>query len=74
MGTGKYYYFSAHKDRFDRDCQVIFLPKGNDLALTAKIWARTNGYNEVFVYNMEHRLISTIVHNETKDENRKRSC
>lgn len=42
---------------FADNCQVVSINKGDDLHKTAELWAKTNGYKSVYVYDMEHRFV-----------------
>ena len=42
---------------FADNCQVVSINKGDDLYKTAELWAKTNGYESVYVYDMEHRFV-----------------
>jgi hypothetical protein len=54
----RYVYFCAHPYVFGRDCQIVSIDKGEDsLRKTALLWKKTNGYANVYVYNMNHEFI-----------------
>ena len=42
---------------FSHDCQLITQHEGDDLKKLAKMWARTNGYQHVYVYDMNHNFV-----------------
>lgn len=50
--------FCAHPFIFDRDCQVVSIPKGADsLRKSAASWKQANGFADVYVYDMDGRFI-----------------
>lgn len=55
----RYYYFCNTHMTFASGCQVIAIHNGDNLEKVAKLWAKTNGYEHVFVYDMEYNLVWT---------------
>ena len=52
------YYFCAYAHTFNKGCQIVFVDRLPDaLRKTADLWKKTNGYNRVFVYDMDHNYI-----------------
>lgn len=49
------YYFCAKENCFSHDCQIV---KVDDLEKCAKQWKETNGYEHVYVYNMNYDYIT----------------
>jgi hypothetical protein len=53
-----YYYFCAYPHTFDKGCQVVSVDKGaGSLRKTAALWKKTNGYKNVYVYDMNHNFV-----------------
>ena len=50
------YYFCAHEGIFGQGCQIISV-EGANLPQTAKQWKETNGYESVYVYDMNHKFV-----------------
>lgn len=56
-GQGKeYYYFTAHKDCFSFGTQICSV-EGGAIEKTAKLWAKCNVYEKVFVYDLWHKFV-----------------
>jgi len=49
-------YFCAYPDTFDKNCQIIEFD-GIELWKEAYQWMKTNGYNHVYIYDMEYRYV-----------------
>jgi len=56
MKARTYYFCSTHMT-FSHDCQLITQHEGDDLKKLAETWARTNGYQHVYVYDMNHNFV-----------------
>lgn len=52
------YYFCARPGAFNRDCQIIQIGPADSLTQTALRWAQTNGYDKVYVYDMNHQQVT----------------
>lgn len=52
------YYFCARPGAFNRDCQIIQIGPADSLTQTALRWAQTNGYDNVYVYDMNHQPVT----------------
>ena len=53
----EYCYLCAKEGVFGKDCQMTSVAKGEDLALIAQQWAAVNGYDNVYVYDINHRFM-----------------
>jgi hypothetical protein len=53
----KYYYFCAYKDRFDMGASVVEMDSDGHIKTNANAWKASNGYDRVFVYDMNHSYI-----------------
>lgn len=47
-----YYFCNTHMG-FASGCQVITLHDGDKMDKVAEVWAKTNGYKTVYVYNKQ---------------------
>ena len=54
---GEYYYFCAYKDTFDKGSQVVKVDSPEYLEKVANRWRETNGYSDVWVYDMNHNCV-----------------
>lgn len=53
----KSYYFCNTHMGFASGCQVITLHDGDKMDKVAEVWAKTNGYKTVYVYDMNHNFV-----------------
>lgn len=53
-----YYYFCAYLHTFDKGCQLVSVDTCADsLRKTAALWKKTNGYENVYVYDINHNFV-----------------
>ena len=57
---GEYYYFCAYKDTFDKGSQVVKVDSPEYLEKVANRWRETNGYPDVWVYDMNHNCVGNF--------------
>ena len=53
----EHFYLCAKEGVFGKDCQITSVAKGDDLALIAQRWGAVNGYDNVFVFNINHQFM-----------------
>ena len=51
-----YFYFTAKRGNF-KNAQICVVWDYN-IKKTAEIWGKTNGYNKVFVYDLDHNFVA----------------
>lgn len=52
----KHYYFTSIKYHFACGSQICAVYDG-EIEKTAKLWGQTNGYEKVYVYDLDHTFV-----------------
>lgn len=56
----KSYYLSARPNTFDSDCQVVHVGATQSITDTAMRWGQTNDYRTIYIYDMNHQLVTSL--------------